>query len=367
MYSNRSLSNNIGQGRTGIDKIKLFTRDYSIRDKYVFAENLPTRKPGQVEQTKPWGMDSKGNTIAGKLYHNDGLINVNIDEFGFKVHFNPSKHYHPFYLNADDTLLNESLKMVEARLKGLGISFYDFNDLTLSRVDPARQSFMNHSVDTYINTIVNKLKAKRMRERLTYDRSALIKNDSFQIGTYDKMDEHLASILKADGKTDEYIKLSQMGINNMMRAELRLTKADSVKRWLGISKVGHLKECGLSYIDDMYVKAWGDKVKFPTKENLQSSSILSQDDYISAVAEITDTHKRGVAEKLVMRLLFQQVSSECIDLQKIEYAFKYLNFPRSTTHSRIEQIREIISNFAFYQNEASVYDLLHEYRERFAA
>jgi hypothetical protein len=231
VYNNREFQPFKGnkpsnQTDLGVDKLHLYTRDFTITD----TRNLcivPNAKPQGQEEAVPTKLFTcAGKWVEGsKAFHNadqeqlsGGSLSVNISPFGLMATFNPSKILGRFsgeLASVQDC--RQVSGQVEAYLQGMGIMLNPL-DAKLTRIDFAKDRQMSDQVFTYSQAL-SLLRASRMKEQVQYPDGMRLGNRQTQGIFYDK---------GLELKPEE-------GRSNLMRGEMRLLTSDSVSKRLHIS------------------------------------------------------------------------------------------------------------------------------------
>jgi hypothetical protein len=227
----------------GVDKLQVFTREFTITD----TRNLcivPNAKPQGQEEAMPTKLfPCAGKWVEGsKAFHNadpeqlsGGSLSVNISQHGLIATFNPSKilgRYSGELASVQDC--RQVSVQVETYLQGMGIMFNPLN-AKLNRIDFAKDRQMSDQVFTYSQAL-SLLRASRMKEQVQYPDGMRLGNRQTQGIFYDKGLE----LKPAEGRS------------NLMRGEMRLLTSDSVSKRLHISTLSEFTSLHQTDIRPVY-------------------------------------------------------------------------------------------------------------------
>jgi len=237
MNINTTFAHELCASPTGIDKLSLYTRDFTIRDGkrsgLTVQPAIINLSDGQ-DRNLPLFKDGNGKQYNGaKAYRNDELCTVNINQHGLNVILNPSKPYHPYELCRDEATLEERLNTVYKHLQAAGIKA-NYGGMTVSRIDLARNGSMNNPCPAYL-PVFSGLGFARAKRQATYPDGHSINNNTFGLTFYNKGKE---------AGTDR---------ENLLRAELQFKKAKGSNfKGLYIGKVEDIAEVGFSHLNETY-------------------------------------------------------------------------------------------------------------------
>lgn len=225
----------------GIDKIALHTRDFKpldLTDRSVWGI-ASNQKQGSTGDIPTW-VDSKGHTTqANSVYHNHELFNLTIDYKGCVISLNPSKIKHEYNLVSTGLELKETLSTIETEINK--VCSLDFKNMSMTRFDLARNESLDFPISMYFGGL-RLLRGKRSESR-NEPEGFYIGNRTHQSIFYNKETGLRYSLGNSNFITPP----------NFMRAECRLMKSLSVKRYAnGIRNINDLFELSPSDLDSAY-------------------------------------------------------------------------------------------------------------------
>ena len=356
----------------GIDKILLYTPDFRIDD--VFGGSFAidqTIRQGQTETCIPYLLnDGKGNQVrAHKIWHNPVKndpkstgANYTVSRMGkngnlsLLIQFNPSKMDNPYHpISVSSNGYKASLTRIQEEMKSIGIHA-DIYSSKLSRVDIARQAEMSMPVYQYEDAF-RMMKGRRLKERI-YEGGFLFANKSTQCMFYDK--ELEMKINKVDANLN--------GETNLMRAEIRALKNESVGSVLNISTLKDLNNLDDDEIKFRYVRFLERKVLSKVLEGHQMTLDYSKEveilkDYqqqYNRKGWLTYLGSDGIDEKLL------QIGGK----EKFRQMMMDAGTTRQHSYKVICELNDILQTKAKHdraKNKVSPATMIEEIREKFAA
>jgi hypothetical protein len=223
--------------RIGIDKVKLWTPDFRVKD--VGKAGL-VLKPGAVDldtgenRDVDLFRDSAGVRVRGKhAERNTDRYNLTVTGDGLTLSFNPSKPFHPFDLVSQDTVFRDRVEAVTNDLKERGIAA-DWLTAKLTRLDVSRNVLTNAPVTSY-EAVWPYLKMKRQKYQTRYPSGYGTGNDQWGAVFYDKG----AESGKYQGR-------------DLLRGELQFKRARKVLAVVGCNTLDNIRQFGLKAIADTY-------------------------------------------------------------------------------------------------------------------
>lgn len=212
-YSHYALNN------FGIDKIRIHTRDFEVKDTLCLGVQPNSKQQGlaEAEPTFLFNTTKQGGVYGKGAYYNNEDINLDISTFGLSLVFNPTKYKGANQLTADTHHISLIAQDIEDHLQDLGIRL-SISNSKATRIDLAKDRLMDKEVFMYGDTF-NTLTGKRAKERVQYPDGYRIGNGQRQGLFYDKGFEQ-----------------SQQRSNNM-RCEYRLLKSAAISKALSITRL----------------------------------------------------------------------------------------------------------------------------------
>jgi hypothetical protein len=216
----------------GIDYLTLHTQDFSVLS-ITHLTITNSQREGR-EMGRPL-FTCHNEVISGqKAYLTTELYRLDINSYGLRIQFNPSKLLHSYKLLSDEKKLLKLFEQIEEDLldKGMEVKLLYFK---VTRVDLAKQAIMPHKISVYLQAF----------EHLTFKttRSYKVNYNKQTFGSYDK-----SSALTFYDKLAEL--LGKDLDSKFMRCELKLQNSQSVKSKL---KIRTLKE-----FMDLKKKGWNE-------------------------------------------------------------------------------------------------------------
>jgi len=227
--------------RTGIDKIWLHTRFFSVKDADLLNTRMERIKQGNEEEYQKENQiyaDKRGQVICGNSYLNIDEFSLDINKHGLKLNFNPSTLLHKYELATMDDLKKAENIVLDA-LNQNGIEL-DLASCNLTRLDLTKQAETKQPCSNY-EKVFKYLRMPRYNDKLSYDTGFQYgsKSSEKQIVFYDKREELLYK---------DKIEIE----NNLTRCETRYKKKAGQK--LGISSYGQLSNAKQETLDYIFNK-----------------------------------------------------------------------------------------------------------------
>jgi hypothetical protein len=330
---------------TGIDKIALTTKEFSVEHKDLL---LTKSTNGQGHQPIFLYNDKAGNEVWGNnSYHNSENLSMSIGGFGMQILLNPSKLFHPFELLTDVSKLEEVKHIVEEDLKEVGVSL-NLEDSKIFRLDLAKQATMKQPVLMYSEAF-RTVKAKRLTGR-TYPNGFYFSNKGTEICFYDKG-----------------LESKILGVNNFMRGEIRFRKGEIVAKNVGVNTFGELLKTDANYLTACYNSSLQDRM-FKVKKVLNKGLVdFSQEEQF--IQFLQAQYPRGWFK---MWLLMEGVEQKVLGLGGLEGVKQLLSQVehRNNVGRHLNEINELLQMKGVYdasKGSLTVSSMVNEVQEVFAA
>lgn len=170
----------------GIDKVKLFTPEFSVNSILNWTIKPNYKLPGELQIVETPLFAVNGETITGQgAYIKKERYTADIHHNALFVEFNPSKWFHSTQLTADADKIASVIERIEADLFDTAATECDLLNSKLSRIDFTAQAEMQRSVPHY-DSVIGSGKTMKRAPRKQYPNGFLIGNRSRQLCTYDK-------------------------------------------------------------------------------------------------------------------------------------------------------------------------------------
>lgn len=329
----------------GIDKLKLYTNDFHVKNKHDFITQN-TLKQGQVP--KVIAMTIEGGKIeASKMFCNDGKLGkYTINEYGLTIEFNPNKLQHNYRI-AGCASIPANLNSIRNELNAKGVLVGDLNDSSIGRIDICRQSSMKYSFANYksLFALWNMKRGNKTEHRNTYR----FGNKNQQICFYDLGQK----IYELHGET--------IPEANLMRCELRLLKKRAVNSFLGTSRLFDLTELSDEKILDLF-KTKIHKTLLPASDSINLDTVHADCiDTMLGLASIKGGFVKWLASFGVTSALDAAGGWDRIKLEMLNNGFEV---------RQVYRYRKMIDSLMTYQGNVDRYtikDLYKEVHKKFAA
>jgi hypothetical protein len=215
----------------GLDKLQLYTKDYSIKDatSSFFGHNVSVPQGGK--EIPHLITDLSGNRItANKIYRNTPFAQYSVNHLGLSVQFNPSSRNHPYHLTATGKQFNETIGLIKNDMQQSGISA-NLESMRMTRIDITEQHEMLQPCFQY-NSVFKLLKGKRCKNQREYPTGYQMGNNQWQTVGYDKLQKLI------DMKQSLVIE----GEKNLLRVENKYLKGDAINTHLKFNTLKILKD-----------------------------------------------------------------------------------------------------------------------------
>lgn len=237
--------------KIGIDKVWISTTDFKVHDANYLSQTTPPQT-SVVESYRPIYEDENGRKVFGRSYLNTETFNLDINEFGLRLNFNPSALQHPYELFGADILPKVKEQLKDELWKN-GIEL-NFDDAILNRLDLTKQAETRQPCSNYAN-LFQYLHMPRYKDKNTYESGFTYgaQKSSKQIVFYDKREELLHK---------KKISLDA----NLTRCEIRYKKkAGNVT---GIGRYGALANIKPEQLQHIYTKQLSQVLRHPSGTQL---------------------------------------------------------------------------------------------------
>ena len=264
MYNNKHfVYSEYTPSNFGIDKVRLYTRDYQIKNTTCLGIQPNTKKQGETDTEPTLLFHSDGEPIYGaKAFHNTEDINLDINRLGLSVLYNPTNYGGNNTLTAKPDELKYIAKDIEDYLQTIGVEL-SLDNTKITRLDTAKDSQMNKDVYLY-NGAFATLNGKRTKQRVMYPDGYRLGNTQRQGIFYDKGKE-------------------QTGVeSNNMRCEYKALKAKEVQRSYG----------GIAYLKDLH-KVTARDIEYFYKMNLSNHVLVESAQQRQLQLKFSDVHQIG--------------------------------------------------------------------------
>lgn len=223
----------------GIDKIRLTTRDFRVKDARGLNLKPSQSVIGQEQEERLLFVDGTGRQVRGAgVFSNNDLYNLDISEKGLKIEFNPSKPYHPFILCADTDTLYNRLKTVTDDIKDKHGIIADWNYSKVSRLDVSRNVETKDPIG-YYSDVFGMVGIPRTKRQAQYPDGYSVGNNSTGLILYNKLQEIRDSGIDIKG-------------DNLLRVELQFKKSQSARSHLKLVTLDDLVTCGVEHCQDVF-------------------------------------------------------------------------------------------------------------------
>lgn len=259
---------------TTLDKIKVFTPNFSMSQMDTFGINSHNKQPNQPLSETPCAFLDNGTPIIGQnaYLHLEGEIpfHLNIQMLDgiplVWLEFNPNKY---------QCKLDEAIALIDSSLKGVHRFELDFDTAKLSRLDMARDNPMERMAKDYHEAKKHLTKARYYTDKTQYPDSLLFKTGGWQMSDYDK------------GKKNELDKGHKKPIStNLLRSELRLMTPKYVNNHLGFSDLGTLQELNETELHSFYVNTQKKFIRELDNSKQKSQSFESVGDILARMPDL---------------------------------------------------------------------------------
>lgn len=328
----------------GIDKLILTTREYTVKDLAVFGQNR-TIPQGKKESDLPViyvpsGIGNGYQVQANGLFYNvNDLCVTSINKTGIQVILNPSKIFHPYELSDTDKT-KQAVSIVQKKLSDAGI-ILDYDTAVISRMDLAKQKFMDRDTRTYIPAL-SFLKGKKMKG-VQYEMGYRWGNNTHENTMYDKSIE------------------SNLPTPNLLRNEVKFKNTKFTQRTTGIHSLNELYRAGTPYLTQVYNEYLSKKL---FTSQVSNQMVLDFDNEVEILKTIRETNHRNAVLKWLSIRGLEVFMSQGGSMSSIHSIMEQAGFTRKHRHTTEKTILELLS---YSNKEIDVKTLIEELRQTFAA
>lgn len=318
----------------GIDKIRLFTRDFHLKtlDLSKGWEGKPaTIRAG--EPPEPWFTTGDGQSLTeSKWFNNTSDAVVEVTRHGLSVHYNPSTLDHQYHLTKD---LQRSWEKVKKQLDGLGIQWEE-EESRITRTDLTKQNVMEHPSYVYTNAL-GLVKGKRMNSR-TYGTNAVeVKNSQRALVCYDKTLQ-----LREQKKVTN-------APANLLRMEARWTSSKAVgalHTGLHLTNVGELVTASTAHLEDCYNKFLINQV-FQTDGQQLALDLVEETETLKYYRA---NHERGAFKHYLASFgIPALVEKFGANLEALVHVLMEAGYSRPQSYKLVAELRESIRAYNYVQ------------------
>lgn len=258
--------------KVGIDKVWLFSTSFKVHNSEYLNQNVPRLihstsdstsiiedddgkrefKHKGISGTQPIYIDEQGKEVFGRSYLNTETFNLDINQWGLKLNFNPSALQHPYELFGADILPKVEEQLKDELLQN-GIEL-NFDDALISRLDLTKQAETRQPCSNYAN-LFQYLHMPRYKDKNTYESGFTYgaQKSSKQVVFYDKREE----LLQAKKITLDA---------NLTRCEIRYKKRAGKNT--GIFQYGALTNIKPEQLEHIYTKELSQVLRHPSGTQL---------------------------------------------------------------------------------------------------
>lgn len=328
----------------GVDKIWLSTKDFSVKNGAALGFRKQT-KPGQTEQDlPPIFIDESGNQYRGQQAEYRGQncdFYLGVNQKGLSLQFNPSKIIHKYNLLSDVNVVGEISKSIYQELNDVGINF-NLNDTRVSRLDFAKQPFMDRHLSMYI-PVFNHLEGKRMRGQ-EYDTGYTFMNGRHESCFYSKGAE--------TGLSD---------LDRMLRGENRWKDSSLIGKSLGFNRYSDFLKSDAYEWNEHYNRYLLDKIFRKPKQG----QLFDFNNEVSKLKYFKDKGQNALNNYLIVTSL-DYLLENFGKLDILWSIMKEAGYSRQFINTEKKRMRELIK-LTGKNKVVSIGTLINELIEKFAA
>lgn len=336
----------------GIDKILLTTKAFKVSDRCSFRIKQGDIVEGEIVESTLF-TDSKGEVKGTKAIYNSILANVTIDPRGLKLEYNPSKLLHPYHLNNDNQSLKEIYTAIKADLKDNGILLPLEVELSVSRLDIARNEQMSRPIGFYA-PLFSSLKGKRQSNK-EYPNSYYFYNKSQESNFYDK---EKALEFEYKGRNVPEIE------PHTMRGELRAKKRDAVGRIYRFNDFSLLLKSSPEYRIERY-KGHLKSQLFSTNNPLQTTLFPDYQRNIEYLKALKDKLSRGAVDQYIKSKGIDQLLCEVGTLDNFRMMLLEAGYSDKYSFRIIKNVKEQLHQVAMFYGDTKEENISSLYNEVF--
>lgn len=235
MYNNTHFAySEYAPHRIGVDKIRVHTRDFEIKNTLNLAIQPNAKLQGEEQPEPTLLFSSGGEPIYGsKAYHNTDKIKLDINGFGLSLTYNPTKYNGENKLISSGKHISQMSGAVETYLQEIGVHL-NVNNSKITRLDVAKDREMSKHVYQYSGAF-STINGKRTKQRV-------LRPDGYRLGNRQRQ-----GIFYDKGK-EQHGKES-----NLMRGEYKSLNSKEVQRsYGGMATLNELHQIDSSSLDYYY-------------------------------------------------------------------------------------------------------------------
>jgi len=336
----------------GVDKILLTTDHFKVSDRCSFRIKQGDIVDGEIVESLLF-YDNKGDVKGTKAIYNSLLANVTIDPRGLKLEYNPSKLLHPYHLNNDNQSLKEITNAIRADLKDKGILLGMDAELSVSRLDLARNEQMSRPIGFYA-PLFSSLKGKRQSNK-EYPNSYYFYNKSQEANFYDK---EKALDYEYKGRNVPEIE------KQTMRGELRAKKRDSVGRIYRFNDFATLLKSSPEYRIERY-KGHLKSQLFSTNNPLQTTMFPDYQRNIEYLKALKEKLSRGAVQQYIQSKGIDTLLSEVGTLENFRMMLLEAGYERKYSYKIITSLKDQLHQVAMFYGDTKEENISSLYNEVF--
>lgn len=280
----------------GIDKIRLTTRDFRVKDAQGLSLKGQNTVIGQDHEPKLLFIDSTGREVHGAgVFSNQELYNLDINEKGLKLEFNPSKPYHDYILCSDSETLHNRVKTVLNEVKEKHGIIADWEHSKVSRVDVSRNVETKDPIG-YYGSVFSLVGMPRSKRQAQYPDGYSTGNNSTGIIMYNKLQE-----IRDSGK--------DIKGDNILRTELQFKKSQSVRSNTDIVTFNEMISGGVEHCKDVF-RGYMHKHVFKEKAG-REQTIIPFNDALHVLQELKKKYPRSYIKRFKEPLGLMELIDVC--------------------------------------------------------
>jgi hypothetical protein len=331
----------------GIDKISLTTKEFLVKDVDLIDVDF---SKGPNSNHVPLFKDALGREVVGKkAWFNSQRVNVDINGHGMSVSFNPSKTLHPYHLLTDvGKIKTDILRSIEKEMAGKGL-ITNLHDAELWRLDLTKQDHMNQPVYSYANAFGH---MKLHKNTKTYPEGFYITQKQWTSLFYNKG-----------------LVLKDPSLVNFMRAEQQFTKKPIIQNVIKVRTLNDLLQTDAEYLTSIYNPFMIKKV-FSNVNHVGQQLALDINGEAEILNRLREKYPRTFISKYLNVRMTEQYLLEIGGISTFVRICEKAGISRSTIYSYRDKMARIVAEHKMIfggRDQLTVFDLLNEVRQKFAA
>lgn len=335
----------------GIDKITLTTKAFKVQDRSSFRIKQGDIVEGEVLESHLF-VDGKGDVKGIKAIYNSDLANTTIDPRGLKVEYNPSKLLHPYHLNNDNKSLRNIHGEIRKDLKDKGILLGNDVELSISRLDIARNEEMNMPIGFY-SPLFSSLKGKRQTNK-EFPSSYYFTNKSQELNFYDKK--------KALEYEYKGVNVPPIG-DNVMRGELRAKKRNSVGSIYRFNDMATLLESSPDYRATKCITHLKNQLFQGDINHLQTTLFPDYERNIQYLKALKEKYSRGSIDKFVQAKGIDQLLSEVGTIENFRMMLLEAGYADKYTYRVVHNLKRQLHEVSMFYGDSDKENITTLYNE----